>query len=243
MIFYEPFKGPSQLFCAFVAGGYHQGAKLLCWLFLHDRLSVESDPRWLVAHPQRVSSSKCHFGTLLMQSLVIATEASEQRVVMLFSSSLLHLLGLSPSQEPMECTLVMVKSKVFITCTYTVDHVLNVSNLLFGAARSHLPWLSHLRRLANMQDVWNVIDIVILAFDLTRLGNYSYGTEKNVRMMLSTRAVRIVTLTPEMKSLVISLLRTMPVIASVFGLGEGASLSLSWFNLTNVCFAHDLWAM
>lgn len=73
------------------------------------------------------------------------------------------------------------------------------------------------------QDVWNVIDLVILSFDLTRLGSYSYGVEKNVRMMLSTRAVRIITLTPEMKILVVSLLKTMPVIASVFGLGKHLS--------------------
>lgn len=71
-----------------------------------------------------------------------------------------------------------------------------------------------------LQNAWNVIDLVILSFDLTRLGSYSYGVEKNVRMMLSTRAVRIITLTPEMRSLVLALLKTMPVIASVFGLGK-----------------------
>ena len=50
------------------------------------------------------------------------------------------------------------------------------------------------------QDIWNVIDLIILSFDLTRLGTFGYGTEKNVRMMLSTRAVRIITLTPEMRN-------------------------------------------
>ena len=77
-----------------------------------------------------------------------------------------------------------------------------------------------LRQLAAAQDVWNALDLVILSFDLTRLGSYDYATEKGVRMMLSTRSVRIITLTPEMRSLVVALLKTMPVIASVFGLGE-----------------------
>lgn len=90
-----------------------------------------------------------------------------------------------------------------------------------------------------MQDAWNIIDLVILSFDLTRLGSYSFTVEKNVRMMLSTRAVRIITLTPEMRSLVLALLKTMPVIASVFGLGTASAPSQLWACSSNTITNHQ----